>query len=117
MRKGTRRLTPPIGVDAAPEHELYMQNLAQRQRGQMRLRLSAAEIDNMVAEFVASRGSVTVCPPAYVCTSRQYHPRQGGQLEWSEPADSDTLLVMPLDAPVMQPPGQPAADRDLGNPA
>jgi hypothetical protein len=78
MRKGLRRITPSSGVDATPEDELYTENLAQRQRGQMRLKLSAAEIDDMVAQFVTSRGSVTVCPPAYACTSRQYHPRQGG---------------------------------------
>lgn len=117
MRKGPGRITASIDVDVAPEHELYIRNLAQRQRGQMRLRLSAAEIDSMVEQFVAARGSVTVCPPAYVCTSRQYHPRQGGQLAWSEPADFDAALVVPLNASVLQAPGQPAADRDAGSPA
>lgn len=117
MPKGIRPVAPSTAVDVAPEHELYMQNLTQRRRGQMRLRLTPAEVDSMVAEFVASRGNVKICPPAYLCTSRQYHPRQGGQLEWSEPVDSDTLLVAPLDATILQAPGEPAADRNVGNPA
>ncbi|HEX4173865.1 MAG TPA: hypothetical protein VHY82_15460 [Acetobacteraceae bacterium] len=96
MRKGIRRVSPSVGIDVAPEHELYAQNLAQRQRGQMRLKLSAAEIDEMVTQFVASRGSVTVCPPAYVCTSRQYHPRQGGELPWRDPVDASPVTISPL---------------------
>ncbi len=70
MRKGLKGFDLPVGVDLSPEHELYLQHLAQRQRGQMRLKLTAADIDKMVAQFVASHGSVTVCPPAYACTSR-----------------------------------------------
>jgi hypothetical protein len=75
MHKVFRRVAPSTDADVLPEHELYMQHLAQRQRGQTRLKLSAADIDKMVAQFVASHGSVTVCPPAYACTSRQYHLR------------------------------------------
>lgn len=86
------RLKPPVGRAATimrtglkgdssveanppPDHELYMDHLSQRQRGQMRLKLSAADVDKMVAQFVASHGSVTVCPPAYACKSRQYNLR------------------------------------------
>ena len=75
MRKGLKGLDLPVELDPSPEHELYLQHLAERQRGQMRLKLSAGEVDEMVRQFMDSRGGATVCPPAYACKSRQYHLR------------------------------------------
>ncbi len=75
MRKGPKGLDLSVEMDLSPEQELYLQHLAQRQRGQMRLKLSAGEVDEMVRQFMESHGGATVCPPAYACKSRQYHRR------------------------------------------
>ncbi len=75
MRKGLKGSDLYAELDLSPEHELYLQHLAQRQRGQMRLKLSAGQVDEMVRQFMDSHGGATVCPPAYACKSRQYHLR------------------------------------------
>jgi len=75
MRKGLKRLDLPVELDLSPENELYLQHLAQRQRGQGRLKLSENQVDEMVRQFMDSHGGATVCPPAYACKSRQYHLR------------------------------------------
>ena len=75
MRKGFKGFDLPVAVDPSPEHELYLQHLTQRQRGQMRLKLSAGEVDEMVRQFIDSHGGTTACPPAYACKSRQYRLR------------------------------------------
>ncbi len=72
MRKGLKRFDLSADLDQSPEHELYLEHLAQRHRGQMRLKLSAGEVDEMVRQFMGSHGGATVCPPAYACKSRQY---------------------------------------------
>ena len=58
------------------EEALQAQHLKQRYRCEARLGLSAAEIEKMVAEFLASHGSVTKCPTAYAMPSRQYRLRR-----------------------------------------
>ena len=75
MRKGFKGLDPFIEVDLLPESALYLQHLAQRERGRMRLKMSAGEVDEMVRQFKDAHGGGTVCPPAYACRSRQYHVR------------------------------------------
>lgn len=75
MRKGLKGFDLPAELDLSLEHELYLQHLAQRQRGQMRLKLSVGQIDEMVRQFIDSHGGTTACPPAYACKSRQYHLR------------------------------------------
>ena len=74
MRKGPKGFDVSVELEPSPEHELYLQHLAQRQRGQMRLKLSAGQVDDMVRQFKNSHGA-TECPPAYACKSRQYHLR------------------------------------------
>jgi hypothetical protein len=75
MRKGIKGGDLSVEMDLSPEHELYLQHLAQRQRGQMRLKMSAGQVDEMVRQFIDSHGGTTACPPAYACKSRQYHLR------------------------------------------
>lgn len=75
MRKGSKGFDLSVELDPSPEHELYLQHLAQRQRGQMRLKLSTGQVDEMVRQFKRSHGGATECPPAYACKSRQYHLR------------------------------------------
>ena len=75
MRKGLKGFDLPAELDLSLEHELYLQHLAQRQRGQMRLKLSVGQVDEMVRQFINSHGGTTSCPPAYACKSRQYHLR------------------------------------------
>jgi hypothetical protein len=75
MRKGIKGTDISVEMDLSPEHELYLQHLAQRQRGQMRLKMSAGQVDEMVRQFIDSHGGATACPPAYACKSRQYHLR------------------------------------------
>jgi hypothetical protein len=75
MRKGFKGLDPSLDADLLPESALYLQHLAQRERGQMRLKISADEVDAMVRQFKDTHGGATVCPPAYACRSRQYHVR------------------------------------------
>ena len=75
MRKGLKRFDLPAELDLSSEHELYLQHLAQRQRGQMRLKLSAGQVDEMVRQFIDAHGGTTACPTAYACRSRQYHLR------------------------------------------
>ena len=55
------------------EHDLDMVHVMQRDHCCARLGLTAAKIEQMVNTFVAAHGGVTVCPPAYVATSRQYN--------------------------------------------
>jgi hypothetical protein len=54
------------------DESLQAQHVRQRCRCEARLGLSSAEIEKMVADFVASHGSVTRCPTAYAMPSRQY---------------------------------------------
>jgi len=75
MRKGLKGPDLSVEVDPSPEHELCLQHLAQRQRGQMRLKLSSGQVEELVRQFMDSHGGATVCPPAYACKSRQYHLR------------------------------------------
>jgi hypothetical protein len=75
MRKGIKGADLSVEMDLSPEHELYLQHLAQRQRGQTRLKMSAGQVDEMVRQFIDSHGGTTACPPAYACKSRQYHLR------------------------------------------
>ena len=44
MRKGIKGADLSVEMDLSPEHELYLQHLAQRQRGQMRLKMSAMRL-------------------------------------------------------------------------
>ncbi len=55
------------------EHDLDMLHVMQRDHCGARLGLTAATIEQMVNTFVATHGGVTICPPAYAATSRQYN--------------------------------------------
>jgi hypothetical protein len=44
-----------------------------RDRCEARLGLTDAAIEKMVRDYLACRGSATLCPAAYATTSRQYH--------------------------------------------
>lgn len=75
MRKGPKGSDLFVALESSPDHQLYLQHLAQRQRGQMRLKLSTGQVDEMVRQFIDLHGGATECPPAYACKSRQYHLR------------------------------------------
>jgi len=53
--------------------ELQQQHLEHRLSSRGRLQMSADDVARMVAEFAASRGGITRCPPAYVAKSPQYN--------------------------------------------
>jgi hypothetical protein len=53
--------------------ELQQQHLEHRLSSRGRLQMSADDVSRMVAEFAASRGGITRCPPAYVAKSPQYN--------------------------------------------
>ena len=53
--------------------ELQQQQLEDRLNTRARLQMSADDVARMVAEFAASRGGITRCPPAYVAKSPQYN--------------------------------------------
>ena len=53
--------------------ELQQQHLEHRLSSRGRLQMSADDVSRMVAEFAASRGGITRCPPAYVAKSLQYN--------------------------------------------
>ena len=53
--------------------ELQQQHLEHRLSTRARLQMNADDVARMVAEFAASRGGVTRCPPAYVAKSLQYN--------------------------------------------
>ena len=57
------------------ETELQTLHVTQRERCGARLGIDAATIERMVREFTKSHGGVTLCPPAYAATSRQYNLR------------------------------------------
>ena len=75
MRKEFKGSDLAVEVDLSPDQELYLQHLAQRHRGEMRLKLSAGQVKEMVRRFIDLHGGATACPPAYACKSRQYHLR------------------------------------------
>ena len=54
------------------EESLQAQHVKQRYRCESRLGLSSAEIEKLVADFLASHGTATMCPTAYAMASRQY---------------------------------------------
>ena len=53
--------------------ELQQQHLEHRLSSRGRLQMSADDVARMVAEFAASRGGITRCPPAYAARSPQYN--------------------------------------------
>jgi hypothetical protein len=54
------------------DEELQQQHLEHRLSVRARLRMSAEDVAQMVAEFASSRGGITKCPPAYAALSPQY---------------------------------------------
>jgi hypothetical protein len=57
------------------ETDLQTRHVAQRERCGARLGMTEDAIERMVNEFAKSHGGVTLCPPAYAATSRQYNLR------------------------------------------
>jgi len=59
----------------SPEAEaaLYQQHTEDRRRSRIRLHVRAEDVARMVQEFVASRWSITICPPTYAAPSPHYH--------------------------------------------
>jgi hypothetical protein len=46
--------------------------LSARERCRRKLNLPPEVVDRMIKDFLAARGGITVCPPAYVAFSPQY---------------------------------------------
>jgi len=54
------------------EEDLLLLHIVQKDRCLARLGLNADTVAKMVDDFVASHGSVTLCPAAYALASPQY---------------------------------------------
>jgi hypothetical protein len=73
MRTKLARLKTAVIQTGDTEHDLDMLHVMHRDHCGARLGLTAATIEQMVHTFVTARGGVTMCPPAYAATSRQYN--------------------------------------------
>jgi hypothetical protein len=72
MRTRFRKIVTRLDVTASEEEQLHQGNVDDRQRCQARLGISEPAMNKMITDFLAARGSATVCPPAYAVLSRQY---------------------------------------------
>lgn len=72
MRTRFRKTIPQRVATASDEEQLYQEHVDDQQRCLARLTISESTVDLMVSEFLASHGSVTVCPTAYAILSPQY---------------------------------------------
>ena len=76
MRTTAEDLTACFDPSRDTAEALHLRHFVHRQRCEARLKLSPADIENMVAGFLASHGSATACPTAYALPSRQYRLRK-----------------------------------------
>ena len=73
MRTKLGGLKTTVTQTGDTEHDLDMLHVMQRDHCGAQLGLTAATIEQMVNTFVTAHGGVTICPPAYAATSRQYN--------------------------------------------
>jgi hypothetical protein len=66
-------VNPVDNFNPTAEQALHQQHAEDRRQSNMRLHISAEDMERMVTQFVASHGGVTMCPPTYAAPSPHYH--------------------------------------------
>jgi hypothetical protein len=75
MRTTSDDISSSFDPTRLSDEALQAQHVMLRDRCEARLRLSSAEIEKMVKDFLTSHGSATMCPTAYAMPSQQYRLR------------------------------------------